>query len=81
MAARINHQDLVKKLIENKSVDFKAIGQTVAELGPSLAMADDPWDVFCGTMRTFIHLYVLPHGGNPVENLNQLRGIAGEIKG
>ena len=83
MANRINHQEIVKKVLDTKAVDFAAIGKTLAELGPNLALADEPWDGFCGTMRTFIHLYVLPgtQGTSSVENLGQLRGVAKELQG
>jgi hypothetical protein len=62
MTHRVVHQDIVKRLLDSNTVDFKAIGNVVAELGPSLALADEPWEGFCGTMRTFIRLYILnPH--------------------
>jgi hypothetical protein len=87
MANRVNHQEVVKKLLDSKTVDFSAIGSAVAELGPSFSLADEPWDGFCGTMRTFVHLYVLPGTGlnsaiNPaVENLGALRNAAKELQG
>jgi hypothetical protein len=60
MANQMTHQDIVKRLLDSKAVDFAAIGKAVTELGPSLAMADDGVDLICGTMRTFIHLYQIP---------------------
>jgi hypothetical protein len=72
MTHRVDHQEIVKRLLESNTVDFKAIGAVVAELGPTLALADEPWEGFCGTMRTFIRLYVLnPH---PVLDSQQLEG-------
>jgi hypothetical protein len=68
MAHRVNHQDIVKRLLDSKAVDFAAIGKTVTELGPSMALADEPWEGFCGTMRYFIHLYRLPGPVGPIEN-------------
>jgi hypothetical protein len=59
MATRVNHQDIVKRLLDAKAVDFGAIGKTVSEIGPSLSLADEPWEGFCGTMRYFIHVYRL----------------------
>jgi hypothetical protein len=59
MASRISHQDIVKRLLDSKTVDFTAIGKAVGEIGPSMALADEPWEGFCGTMRTFLHLYIL----------------------
>ena len=87
MSNRVNHQEIVKKLLDTKTVDFSAIGNAVAELGPSFSLADEPWDGFCGTMRTFVHLYVLPgvnvgSSVNPaVENLGSLRNVAKELQG
>ena len=68
MAHRINHQDIVKRLLDSKAVDFAAIGKAVTELGPSMALSDEPWEGICGTMRYFIHLYRLPGPVGPVEN-------------
>jgi len=55
----MKNQDLVKKIIESKAVDFTAIGKVVSELGPSLALLDEPWEGFCGTMRHYVRFYVL----------------------
>ncbi len=66
----INHKDIVTKLLNAKAVDFTAIGKAVAEIGPALALADEPWEGFCGTMRYFVHLYRVTGVGtveNPVE--------------
>jgi hypothetical protein len=54
-----NHQEIVKKILDSKAVDFAAIGKAVAEIGPSLSMAEEPWEGFCGTMRHFVRLYVI----------------------
>lgn len=72
------HQQIVKKLIDSKAVDFGAIGKAVAELGPSLAMADEPWENFCGTMRVFIRVYRIREVATPVENLAELSKAAGQ---
>ena len=80
MSNRVNHQEIVKRLLDAKTVDFKAIGQVVGELGPALSLADEPWEVFCGTMRGFIRLLIVnPSGGN-VENLGGLRGATGDLQ-
>ena len=64
MASRTNHQDVVKHLLETKAIDFDAVGKAVAKLGPELALADDPWEVFCGTMRLFTRVFIIgPRGG------------------
>lgn len=81
MSNRVNHQDIVKRLLDAKVVDFKAIGHVVGELGPSLALADEPWEVFCGTMRGFIRVLIVnPRGGGNVENLGGLRGATGDLQ-
>jgi hypothetical protein len=81
MSNRVSHQDIVKKALESKAVDFTAIGKLVAELGPSVSMADEPWEGFCGTMRFFIRFYVVNRpGGGEIENLSALRSAAPEIR-
>src|SRR5438876_11844677 len=82
MANRVNHQEVVKKLLDAKAIDFGAIGKVVAELGPVISLADEPWENFCTTMRRFIHIFII-HSNviNPVENLGELRSISGELKG
>jgi hypothetical protein len=72
------HKDTVKKLLEVKAVDFAAIGKTVAELGPSLSLAEEPGDFFCGTNRFFVHVYRVFPGG-PVESLGELGQAAGQL--
>jgi hypothetical protein len=83
MANRVNHQDVVKKLLDAKAVDFGAIGKAVAELGPAMSLADEPWESFCGTMRVFIRIFIIrgpgPRFGNPVENLAELGNVAREL--
>jgi hypothetical protein len=78
---RINHQDIVKKALDSKAVDFAAIGKLIAELGPSVSLADEPWEGFCGTMRFFIRILIVnPNPGGTVENLGALRGATGELQ-
>lgn len=79
MSSRVNHQKIVGRLLEAKAVDFEAIGSAVAELGPSLSMADEPWEVFCGTMRYFVRVLVVNPRAGGVEDLATLRGAAGEL--
>ena len=80
---RVNHQEVVRKLLDSKTVDFAAIGRAVTELGPTLSVADEPWEGFCGTMRYFIRFYIISHPGTgpTVEDLGGLRNAAGEITG
>jgi hypothetical protein len=74
------HKQLVKKLLDAKAVDFSAIGKIVAEVGPSLSLADEPGDFFCGTNRIFCHVYRVFSPGLPVEDLGELRANAGGLK-
>jgi hypothetical protein len=79
MSIRVSHQDIVKKLLDSKAVDFAAIGKVVAEVGPSLSMADEPWEGFCGTMRTFVKCFIIHGLGTPVEDPAALGAAAKEL--
>jgi hypothetical protein len=74
------HQEIVKTLLDSKAVDFEAIGKAVAELGPSLSLANEPWDGFCGTMRTFIRVYIIRGGGGVLEDLGELGAAGTELQ-
>ena len=74
------HRQIVRQLLESKAVDFNAIGKVVAEVGPSLSLAEEPGDFFCGTNRIFIHIYRVFNLGNPVENLGELAVNAQELR-
>jgi hypothetical protein len=65
MANRVNHQDIVRKVLEEKAVDFAAVGKVVAEIGPALSLADEGWEGFCGTMRTFFHCFIIVNPNPP----------------
>jgi hypothetical protein len=80
---RADHQRIVKQLLDSKAVDFKAIGEMISAHGNEMALYDDPWDIFCGTMRTFIQVYRLPGGINPaeLENLADLKRTTKGIQG
>ena len=80
MSATVRHQDIVKNLLNAKAVDFAAIGKIVSEMGPSIAVLDEPWEGFCGTMRTFVRVYKIHTPGTPVENLADLGAAAGALK-
>jgi hypothetical protein len=75
------HKQLVKKLLDTKAVDFNAIGKVIAEAGPSLSLAEEPGDFFCGTNRIFVHIYKVFSPGVPVEDLSQLGANAAEMRG
>ncbi len=76
-------QELITQLVDNKAVDFDAIGAVAARLGPRLASSPEiyPEDWFCGTMRYFIRLYRLPGPWGPLERFDQLREVGQEIQG
>jgi hypothetical protein len=79
-AKPITHEEIVTNLINSKAVDFTAIGKALAELGPRIAMLDEPWEGFCGTMRRYVLTYKVFTGeGTPVEELGQLGNVAGEL--
>jgi hypothetical protein len=77
----MTHQEIVKRLIDSKTVDFAAIGKFVAEAGPSLAVSNEPWEDFCGTGRHFIRFYRLNGPGVPSGNPAELAGVGAELKG
>jgi hypothetical protein len=83
MSNRVSHQEIVKKALDSKAVDFAAIGKLVAEVGPALSLADEPWEGFCGTMRFFIRLFIVhppsAGGDGTVENLQALRNVASTL--
>lgn len=81
MSNKVNHQEIVKKLLDSKAVDFNAIGKIVSEVGPSLALADEPWEGFCGTMRYFIHIFRVDGPGIPISSLPELNAAAQELRG
>ena len=77
-----NSKEISQFVLDSKVVNFEALGQTVAKLGPELAMLDDPWENFCGTMKYFIRIYRLPPIGPRVpelEGLEQLRDLQKQL--
>jgi hypothetical protein len=81
MVNRVDHQQVVGQLLESKAVDFEAIGNTIARLGPQLAVSDEPWESFCLTMRMMIWVYRIPGPRGPVINdLDALRAESGELR-
>ncbi len=82
MPNRANHQEIVRKFLDSKAVDFAAVGKIVAELGPSLSTIDEPWESICGTMRNFVRVHIISGGGagKQLEDLASLRDVVGELK-
>ncbi len=74
------HKQLVKKLLDAKAVDFAAVGKVLAEVGPSLSLAEEPGDWFCGTNRIFFHCYRVFNPGGPVEDLGELAANVAELR-
>jgi hypothetical protein len=83
MAQRVDHREVVSQLLEAQTVDFGAIGKAFAEIGPGLSLADDPWEVFCGTMRWFIRVFIInpfPGGGPVIEDLDRLKEVSQALR-
>jgi hypothetical protein len=74
------HRQIVKQLLESKAVDFNAVGRVIAEVGPSLSLAEEPGDFFCGTNRIFFHCYRVFNPNGPVESLGELAASAQELR-
>ena len=79
MVKRVDHQEVVGQLLESKAIDFEAIGNTIARLGPQLAMTDEPWESFCLTMRMMIWVFRFPGPRGPFEQLEALRAESSEL--
>ena len=76
-----SHKEIVKQFLDNKAVDFNAIGKMVSDLGPSIIQGDDPWENFCWTMRTFIHLYRRPPFPGPfLEDATKLKEATRDLQ-
>jgi len=76
--AKLNSTDqtIVKALLDNKAVNFEALGKVVAQVGPaSLLLDDDGWIRFCGSD---LRIYRWPRRFG-LEELNVLRDIVREM--
>ena len=73
-------KQVVKQLLETKAVDFAAVGRVIAEVGPSISLAEEPGDYFCGTNRIFFHVYKVFGPATPIENLGELAANAEELR-
>ena len=72
-----NVKDITKRVMEAKVINYDALGKTVAELGPELALLDDPWENFCGTMRYYIRIFRLPPIGPRIPEMDRLERLEG----
>ena len=70
-------RDLTKFVLESKVVNYDALGKTIAKPGPQMALLDDPWENFCGTMRYFICIFRLPPIGPRIPELDRLERLEG----
>ncbi len=70
-------KDIAKFVLDTKVIDYDALGNTVAKLGPELAMLDDPWENFCGTMRYYIRIFRLPPVDPRIPELDRLERLEG----
>ena len=73
-----NKQDeaIVKALLDNKAINFEALGKVVASVGPStITMVDDGWIRWCGSDLR-IYKWPRPWG---LEELATLRDIIREL--
>jgi len=70
-----DQNDISRALLEAKVVNYEALGKMVAKLGPQLAMMEDPWENFCGTMRYFIRIFRLPPIGPRIPELDRLENL------
>ena len=69
---------IVGTLLETKAIDFDALGQTIASVGPSsVAMLDDGWIRWCGND---LRIYKWPRGFE-LEELVVLRDVLRDLPG
>jgi hypothetical protein len=69
-------REIVSTLIETGAIDFEAIGQTIAKVGPRSVMIDDGWERFCGSD---LSIYRWPRRFG-LEELGALRDIAQQMQ-
>jgi hypothetical protein len=67
----ISNQEIVKKFVEAKAVDFGAIGKLVTDLGPALSTSDFGYRVVLAG-RPFIIACLMPAA--------DLRELVGELR-
>jgi hypothetical protein len=67
----ISNQDIVKRFVEAKAVDFNAIGKLVTDLGPALSASDIGYRVVLAG-RPFIIACLMPAA--------DIRELVGELR-
>ncbi len=78
----ISNQDIVKRFVEAKAVDFNAIGKLVTDLGPALSTSDIGYRVVLAG-RPFIIACLMPAADirelvGELRNVNVKAATAGE---
>jgi len=78
----ISNQDIVKKFVESKAVDFSAIGKLVTELGPALSTSEIGYRMVLAG-RPFIIACLMPAADvrelvGELRNVNIKTAVAGE---
>jgi hypothetical protein len=80
---------VMEELLDSGAVNFEAIGSALTKHGPELAregvrrgsLAElEPWEVFCGTMRWYVRLFVLPPVGGGIGDLERFQQASGELR-
>jgi hypothetical protein len=69
-------REIVSTLIETGAVNFEAIGQTIAKVGPSSVLVEDGWERWCGSD---LRIYRWPRRFG-LEELIAIRDIAREVQ-
>jgi hypothetical protein len=77
----ISNQEIVKKFVEAKAVDFNAIGRLVTDLGPSLSASEIGYRIVLAG-RPFIIACLMPAADTrelvgELRNVN-IKSVAGE---
>jgi hypothetical protein len=76
----MNHQEIVKKLIDSKAVNFDVIGKFVAENGASIATSEEPNFQVLLTKRV-IDVCIPPYLVlRSIEDLNALVNVGKELQ-
>jgi hypothetical protein len=72
------HNQIVRRVIETKAIDFGAVGKVISEFGAAAALSDDD-DLFCLTGPHMIRFLRPTGAANTVETLPALRALATEL--
>jgi hypothetical protein len=80
---------VMEELLDSGAVNFQAVGDALAKHGPELTregvsrgslVAWEPWEVFCGTMRWYVRVLMLPPVGGGLADLESLKQVGGELR-